>query len=880
MKNWTVNAGELLQKAQSKAYELGHPELEPLHLLWAMLVEPSLATTVLRGLELDPGLILRAVDGELKSMPAVARKEVPAPSRDLQKLMLEAQSLGQKRAGGMVGTRELLLALAADGGRAGSLLKTFDVTPGKVAQSLEASGAAGQAYQGQDEGDLGEGQQSALDRYARDLCALARQGKIDPVIGRDEEIRRVVQILSRRTKNNPVLIGPPGVGKTAVVEGLARRLVEGDVPEGLKGKRAVALDMGALVAGTKYRGEFEDRLKQIVKEVVALEGEVLLFIDEMHTLVGAGAAEGSLDASNILKPALARGELHCVGATTVDEYRKHIESDPALERRFQPVAVDEPTAEQAIAILRGLKEKYEVHHGIRIADSALVAAVKLSQRYISDRMLPDKAIDLMDEAASRLRMEIDSVPSEVDDLQRRLNGLEIEKLALGEETEKSAVARREAIERQLVELREQLARLRARWEEEKSAIDDIRKLQEQLERLGFEMEAAERQGDLARAAELKYGRRAQLEAQIERARAELQRIQGDSPLLKEMVDEDDIAQLVAKWTGIPAQRLVEDEAAKLRDLERRLTARVVGQDHAVARVARTIRRSRAGLTDRNRPLGSFLFLGPTGVGKTELVKALAAELFGDEKHLIRLDMSEYMERHAVARMIGAPPGYVGYESGGQLTEAVRRHPYSVILLDEVEKAHPEVMNVLLQLLDDGRLTDGKGRVVDFRNALVVMTSNLAQDPRYAPRPGADQEQERAAERALLEELGRHFRPEFLNRVDGVVRFHALGRPLIERIVELELAKVGRALAEQEMRLAWTPAAVARIADLGWDPTFGARPVKRVIQREVQDRLADAILAGDVVADQTAMLDVAGDAFVIRTSAAPAAGGSGKVDGGT
>jgi ATP-dependent Clp protease ATP-binding subunit ClpB len=866
MKNWTVNAIEILQQAQNKAYELGHAELETLHMLWALLSEPGIASNTLRSLELDPALIVRTIEQELKSLPTVRAKEVPNPSRDLQKILLEAQSLAKQRSGGMIGTRELLLALVADSGRAGSLLQTFDVTPEKVARALETSGAD-QGYDGDDESGMGDGQQSALDRYARDLCAAARAGKIDPVIGRDEEIRRVIQILSRRTKNNPVLIGPPGVGKTAVVEGLARRLIEGDVPEGLKGKRLVALDLGALLAGTKYRGEFEERIKKVIKEVTEKEGEILLFIDEMHTLVGAGAAEGAMDASNILKPALARGELHCVGATTIDEYRKHIENDPALERRFQPVLVEEPTIEQAVAILRGLKEKYEVHHGIRIADSAIVAAVKLSQRYISDRMLPDKAIDLMDEAASRLRMEIDSVPSEVDDLQRFLNQLEMEKLALKKEKDKAAVARREAIDRQINQLNDQLQRVKAKWQEEKEAIDKIRELQEEQEQLGLQIESAQRQGDLARASELKYGTAQEIEQQIAVAREGLKQIQGDSPLLKEEVDEDDIAYLVAKWTGIPAQRLVEDEAAKLRDLEHRITQRVVGQDFAVQNVARTIRRSRAGLTDRNRPLGSFLFLGPTGVGKTELVKALAEQLFGDESHLIRLDMSEYMERHSVARMIGAPPGYVGFESGGQLTEAVRRHPYSVILLDEVEKAHPEVMNVLLQLLDDGRLTDGKGRVVDFRNTLVVMTSNICQDERFQPRSDTNEEAQREIDKQMTEELGRFFRPEFLNRVDGVVRFNSLSREVIEKIVALELAKVARSLTEQEIGLAWTPAAVAKIAAMGFDPVFGARPVKRVIQREVQDRLADMILAGEVLPEQTAELDVqageTGGGFVIR-----------------
>ncbi len=848
MKNWTVNAVEALQKAQQKAFQANHAEIAPLHLLWALLSEPGLAGTALRALETDPGLVLRTAEQELATLPTVSRREAPDAGRELQTTMLEAQTLAQQRSGGMVGTRELLLAVAADRGRAGSVLRTFDVTAAKIAHALEQSAAGVQDGQEQS----GE---SALRKYARDLCDLARKGKIDPIIGRDEEIRRVVQILSRRTKNNPVLIGSPGVGKTAVAEGLARRLVEGDVPEGLKGKQLFALDMGALVAGAKYRGEFEERLKAVIKEVTEADGEVLLFIDEMHTLVGAGKAEGAMDASNILKPALARGELHCVGATTIDEYRQHIEKDPALERRFQPVMVEEPTWEQAVAILRGLKEKYEVHHGIRITDGAIVAAVQLSQRYIADRMLPDKAIDLMDEAASRLRMQIDSVPAEVDDLQRRLNQLEMEKLALAKETEKSAVARREVIDAQIAEHRDELARVRARWEQEKHAIDRMRALQAEQERAQLAAEQAERQGDLARASELKYGEMSRLARALAEARAALVTVQGESPLLKEEVTEEDIAHLVSRWTGIPATRLVEEESRKLRDLENRLAARVVGQDEAVAAVARTVRRSRAGLSGADRPLGSFLFLGPTGVGKTELVKALAEQLFGDEKHLVRLDMSEYMERHAVARMIGAPPGYVGFEAGGQLTEAVRRHPYSVILLDEVEKAHPEVMNVLLQLLDDGRLTDGHGRVVDFRNTIVVMTSNLCQDPRFEP--------DSAGERAVLDELGGHFRAELLNRLDAIVRFRSLARGQIERIVRLELAKVDRLLAEQELGLEATDAAVAWLADRGYDPRFGARPVKRVIQREVQDRLADAILAAEVAPGGPVRLDVVAGSLVLN-----------------
>ncbi len=870
MNNWTVNAMESLQKAQAKAYEMQHAEIAPLHLLWALLSETGLAAHTLRGLELDAGLIARTVEKELDSLPTVGRQDVPSAGRDLQKVFLEAGMLaGKNKPRGaaesgdpMVGTRELLLALANDEGRAGSLLQTFGVTAENLAKALQHSGADA-AYQGGSEDGLADGQDSALEKYATDLCAAARAGKIDPIIGRDEEIRRVVQILSRRTKNNPVLIGSPGVGKTAVVEGLARRLVEGDVPEGLKNKRVLALDMGALIAGTKYRGEFEDRLKKVIKEVTALEGEVLLFIDEMHTLVGAGATGGAMDASNILKPALARGELHCVGATTIDEYRQHIEKDPALERRFQPVLVEEPTWEQAVAILRGLKEKYEVHHGIRITDGALVAAVKLSQRYIADRMLPDKAIDLMDEAASRLRMEIDSVPAEVDDLQRALNQLEMERLALEKETDRSAVGRREVIDRQIAELRDDLDQVTARWELEKEAIDNIRTLQKKQENLVLEMEAAERNGDLARASELKYSGQALVQAELDAAHQELRRIQGDTPLLKEEVEEEDIATLVARWTGIPAQRLVEDEMAKLRQLEHRISARVVGQDEAVEKVARTIRRSRAGLTDRNRPLGSFLFLGPTGVGKTELAKSLTAQLFGDESALIRLDMSEYMERHAVSRMIGSPPGYVGHEAGGQLTEAVRRHPYSVILLDEVEKAHPEVMNVLLQLLDDGRLTDGKGRVVDFRNTLVIMTSNLCQEEEFAAAPEA----------SLLNHLSGHFRPEFLNRLDAVIRFNGLSRELIHNIVRLELAKVAASLEDQQLQLEATEQAVDLLARQGYDPRFGARPVKRVIQREVQDRLADLILSGETRPEQTVVLDAENGEFTLRTSGAAMKSGS-------
>ena len=707
-----------------------------------------------------------------------------------------------------------------------------------------------------------EGTYQALERYGRDLTELARKGKLDPVIGRDEEIRRVIQVLSRRTKNNPVLIGEPGVGKTAIVEGLAGRIIRGDVPEGLKNKRIVALDMGALVAGAKYRGEFEERLKAVLKEITDSQGLVILFIDELHTVVGAGAAEGSIDASNMLKPMLARGELHTIGATTLDEYRKYIEKDAALERRFQPVMVSEPTVEDTISILRGLRERYEVHHGVKIKDAALVAAAVLSNRYISDRFLPDKAIDLVDEAASKLRMEIDSMPAELDELERRIMQLEIEREALKKEKDKASKERLERLEKELADLKEERAGLATHWQQEKEAIQRSRKLKEELEGLRLEIERAQRAGDYTKASELQYGRLPQLEQQIRDEETKLAQLQKDKRMLKEEVDEEDIADVVSKWTHIPVSRMMEGEVQKLINMEERLHRRVVGQDEAIKAVANAIRRARAGLQDPNRPLGSFMFLGPTGVGKTELARALAEFLFDDEQAMVRIDMSEYQEKHTVSRMIGAPPGYVGYEEAGQLTEAVRRRPYAVILFDEIEKAHPEVLNVLLQLLDDGRLTDGKGRTIDFKNAVVIMTSNLGSQY-IAEAAHADADRVRGNEspalpegtrRAVMVTLREHFRPEFLNRVDEIIFFHALGLEHMKRIIDIQLAGLVKRLEERKIHVVLTDAAREELVREGYDPAYGARPLKRAIQKRVLDPLALRVLEGAFAEGDTVTVD--------------------------
>ncbi|HEU4725919.1 MAG TPA: ATP-dependent chaperone ClpB [Candidatus Eisenbacteria bacterium] len=835
---FTTKSQEALAQAESDATRAGHPEVRPDHLLLALLRQKVGAVrAVLEAARVDAGALENAAEGRLARLPKVSggRQIVLAPalSRILEQSFVEAERLQDQ----FVSTEHLLLAMLDPGAtsEAGDLLRERGATREAVYHALlEIRG--GESVTSPDP----EEKYQALAKYARDLTEAARKGSLDPVIGRDEEIRRVIQVLSRRTKNNPVLIGEPGVGKTAIAEGLAQRIVSGDVPEGLKSRRVLALDLGALLAGAQYRGQFEERLKSVLKEVTRSAGQVILFIDELHTLVGAGAAEGALDASNLLKPALARGELHCVGATTLDEYRKRIEKDAALERRFQPVFVGEPTVDQTIAILRGLRERYETFHKVKIQDSALVAAAVLSHRYLPDRQLPDKAIDLVDEAASRLRIEIDSLPAEIDTLERRKRQLEVERLALKRERDEASKARRSDIEAEIGETEKELARLRAHWEKERARIQVIHEIRERMEALKLDQQRAERDADLERVARIRHGDLPKLEKQLAAETAALAALQKDLKILKEEVDEEDIAEVVARWSGVPVQRLLEGELEKLLRMEARLEERVVGQSRAVRAVSDAVRRARAGLQDPNRPLGSFLFLGPTGVGKTELARALAQFLFDDERAMVRIDMSEYMEKHAVARLVGSPPGYVGYEEGGQLTEAVRRRPYSVILLDEIEKAHPDVAQVLLQILEDGRLTDGQGRTVDFKNALVVMTSNIGSDL-ILEQGGAGGEPMRAR---LLEALRGHFRPELLNRIDEILVFDPLSMEALETIVTLELKKVEARLRDRDLALDADAEVLAFLAREGYDPVYGARPLRRLIERLVQNPLARRILQGE------------------------------------
>ena len=852
----TVKAQEALQRAQEIAAEHQNQAVEPVHLLAALaqqqdgVVPPLLARL---GIRIE--LLTQDIEREMGRLPKVQGFAQQHLSRALNEVLENSFDEAEKFKDEYVSTEHLFLAIAAaDRDPAGKLLKKDGASHEAILQAL-AGVRGSQRVTSQNP----ETTYAALEKYARDLTDLARRSKLDPVIGRDEEIRRVMQILARRTKNNPVLIGEPGVGKTAIVEGLAQRIVSGDVPDVLKTKRLVALDLAALVAGAKFRGEFEDRLKAVLKEISEAEGQIILFIDELHTLVGAGAAEGSMDASNMLKPALARGELRAIGATTLNEYKKYIEKDPALERRFQPVLVEEPTVEDTIAILRGLKDRYEVHHGVRIKDAAIIAAATLSHRYISDRFLPDKAIDLIDEAAASLRMQIDSLPTEIDEIERRILQLEIERQALLKETDAHSVERRKQIEKELAKLREDSNARKARWQAEKEAISKIRGLKEQIEQLKAEADRYERAGDLAKVAEIRYGKIAQAEREAQQAQERFAAMQKGARMLKEEVDEEDIAKLVSKWTGIPVGRLLEGEAQKLVHMEERLRQRVVGQDDALARVSNAVRRSRAGLSDTKRPIGSFIFLGPTGVGKTELARALAEFLFDDEKLMIRIDMSEYMEKHTVSRLIGAPPGYVGYEEGGQLTEQVRRHPYSVVLLDEIEKAHPDVFNVLLQILEDGRLTDGKGRTVDFRNTVLIMTSNVGSTAIYEL---ASKDPEMARKEAM-EALRQAFRPEFINRIDEIVIFNPLGKEQLERIVGLLLKSVEKLLAERQITLELTPAAKELLLSEGYDPSFGARPLRRTIQRLIQDPLAMQILEGAVLPGDHIRVDRDGNKDVMR-----------------
>ena len=856
---FTIKSQELIQNSQALASQYSHQQFEPEHLLAAMLKEPEgIAGAMLRKLGVSPDEIAQRVIAALEKLPRVSGgglADIYASPRS--KAVLEAAfAQATRMKDEYVSIEHIFLAIADEKhGQAAAILNGGGVTRDAILKVLmEIRGNQRITDPNPEE------KYQALEKFSRDLTDLARLGKVDPVIGRDEEIRRIVQVLSRRTKNNPVLIGEPGVGKTAIVEGMAQRIVDGDVSESLKNRRLVALDMGALIAGAKYRGEFEDRLKAVLKEVENAEGEIILFIDELHTVVGAGAAEGAVDASNMLKPALARGTLRCVGATTLNEYRKYIEKDAALERRFQPVMVKEPTVEDTISILRGLKEKYEVHHGVRIKDSAIVAAATLSDRYISDRFLPDKAIDLIDECASKLRIEIDSMPAEIDEIQRKITQAEIERQALKKESDPASKERIKKLEAGLADMNDELKIMKAHWQNEKDMIQTIRSIKEQQEQLNTEAQLAEREGDLAKVAEIRYGKAAELQNRLEEANQKLTELQAHSKMLKEEVDDEDVAEVVSRWTGIPVSKMLEGEREKLVQMEERIHNRVIGQNQAVAAVSNAVRRARSGLQDPNRPIGSFIFMGPTGVGKTELAKALAAFIFDSEQAMVRVDMSEFMEKHSVARLIGAPPGYVGYEEGGYLTEAVRRRPYSVVLFDEIEKAHPEIFNVLLQILDDGRMTDGQGRTVDFKNTIVIMTSNI----------GSQWIQEAIAvnreeiEKRVTEALRAHFKPEFLNRIDETIIFQNLTPEQIAEIVAIQIQKLSSRLAARDIKLGLSDAAMSLIAEKGYDPVYGARPLKRVIQQLIENPLSMEILKGDIAEGARLSAEVEENRIVFKT----------------